>query len=446
MDFTRRWAAVAVLVAGAMLGAACTTGAGGGSGIPNNTTPLGANCTQPPQIFAGADLAGCLIGAVNLSGRDLTGINLRGANLAGANLSGANLTDADLSSANLTGADLTGANLTRANLSGALLFAALLIGAILFRTTFGDSPIPTFRSGYGGGAGAAAPADGVGAGSQSWNDRGEPWCGSNMHPNWAADNSRSVRTNGLTSFVGAHFTSNDIRGLDLRAGDFTGATIDFLDSPWWGCLAMTGGHFQNTTWINLSTNNWDMTNADFRGATFIHGTMCRGDLSGSDLSGAQFIGGFDSTRCVNVSDPAWSGPGRWTVKFNAANLTGARFGGNDALASQYASSQYGSGPWMVSFGYSEWDPVTSTSTLIGGPDFRSAVLSGASFDSVNMDQGDFNGATTTGLTSGNDPYGSSWRQTVFGPGWTSSTWTGSHDFTDATCPDGSTGSYATPCF
>ena len=127
-------------------------------------------------------------------------------------------------------------------------------------------------------------------------------------------------------------------------------------------------------------------------------------------------------------------------------VRGKRFGGNDALASQYASSQYGSGPWMVSFGYSEWDPVTSTSTPIGGPDFRSAVLSGASFDSVNMDQGDFNGATTTGLTSGNDPYGSSWRQTVFGPGWTSSTWTGSHDFTDATCPDGSTGSYATPCF
>jgi uncharacterized protein YjbI with pentapeptide repeats len=82
--------------------------------------PVGADCTDPPNLAPFADLRNC----------ELSGRNMQGVNLYNANLSGANLSNADLSGANLGGVVLTSANLTGAILDYADLFTSELIGAI----------------------------------------------------------------------------------------------------------------------------------------------------------------------------------------------------------------------------------------------------------------------------------------------------------------------------
>lgn len=432
-------------VAIAVFSAACVTDPGGG-GVTGNIA-IGADCTATPIVVAGAQLSGCNLGALNLAGLDLTGINLTGANLAGADLTGTNLTDADLSSANLADANLTNANLTGADLSGAILFGALLIGALLFHTIFGDAPVPQPYAGNGSGGGAQAPGDGVGAGSQAFNDRGEPWCGADTHPDWVAEGSRSVRTDAGTDFTGAHFTDNEFRGLDFRTGNFTDAVLDNLNSPWWGCLSMAGGTFHGTTFVRWSQQHMDMSGADFSGSIWVHPYLCQADFSGADLHGAQFIGAANIASCADYSGDGWPYLPRYGVSFNGADLQGARFGGNDALAGQYPSGQVGSGPWSLNFSYSTYDPDTQTSTLSSGADFRNADLTGAIFEDVDLSLADFNGAITTNVASSAPIWSNSWQQTDFGSGgWAGSTWTGQQNFDDATCPDGSTGSFGNPCF
>lgn len=429
----------------AVLGAACTTGPNGGG--PSGNIPIGADCTANPIVVAGARLSGCNLGALNLAGLDLAGIDLRGAYLAGADFTGTNLTNANLSSANLTGANLTGANLTEADLSGAILFGALLVGAILFHTIFGDAPVPRVYAGNGSGGGAQAPGDGVGAGSQAFISRGEPWCDPNTNSNLVASGHRSVRTDADTDFTGAHFTDNEFRGLDFRTGNFTDAVLDNLNSPWWGCLSMAGGTFDGTTFVRWAQQNMDMTGADFSSSIWIHPYLCQADMSGADLHDAQFIGAANIDSCADYSEAGWPYLPRYGVSFNGANLQGARFGGNYALAGQYSSGQVGTGPWNLAFRYSTYDPDTQTSTLSSGADFRNADLTGAIFEEVDLSFADFNGAITTNVTSTAPMWGNNWQQTDFGTGgWAGSTWTGQQNFDGAACPDGSTGSYANPCF
>jgi uncharacterized protein YjbI with pentapeptide repeats len=426
------WAVVGLVAVG------CVPPGGGGGG----NIALGADCTATPVVVAGARLAGCNLGALDLSGLDLTGIDLRGANLSGANLTGANLTGADLSSANLTGADLSGANLTNANLSGAILFGALLVGAILFRTVFWDAPVP--QVGGSGGGGPAAPPDGVGAGSQAWVDRGEPWCGPGYGPQ---PGNRSVRTDSQTDFTGAMFTDNEIRGLDLRVGNFTNATFNFMNSPWYGCLSMHRGQFTGATFIGWSVQHWDMSFAQMSGTTWVHARLCQVDLGGSNLRDARFIGATTSTSCADYSTEGWPYLPRYSISFRGAELRDARFGGDDALAAQYTSGQYGTGPWTVLFG-SEGLDATGTA-FSSGPDFRDANLAGVTFEGVGFNRADFTGASVPGLSSIAGPWGNSYREAVFGFGdgwWETATWVGFHDFTDAICPDGSVGSPTAPCF
>ncbi len=406
-----------------------------GSGGPSPNITLGADCTMTPNVVAGASLAGCnlsALGITDLSGLDLTGIDLRGANLTGINLTGANLTDAQMQSANLTGANLSGANLTNANLSGALLFGALLIGAILFHTELWDAPRPII--GGTGGGGTRAPSDGVGAGSQAWNDRGEPWCGPSYGPQ---SGNRSVRTDAQTSFKGAVFTGTEIRGLDLRVGDFEDATFDFRESPWYGCLSMAGGRFHNATFIQFAMQHWDNTNADFSNTTWIAASMCQSEFGASDLSDSKFIGSSRFNSCADYSGDGWPYLPRYGLSFNGANLQGARFGGEDAIAEQFLS--WGP-PYYV--GFAQNDPLAPS-----GVDFRNADLTGAVFESGDFSYANFQGATTTGISTVGGPFGSGWVETDFGSGgWSGSTWSGIHNFTDAICPDGSAGSGSNPCF
>src|SRR5271157_923763 len=97
--------------------------------------------------FAGADLAGADLTAVNLQGAQLPKVNLRGADLSMANLRGANLVEADLREANLLGAEFSGANLMGANFYGAQgLWSGRLGGANLF-----DATLPEALSAHDGG-------------------------------------------------------------------------------------------------------------------------------------------------------------------------------------------------------------------------------------------------------------------------------------------------------
>lgn len=433
---------VVVVAVLAMLGSACVNDPGGGGGGPTGNITLGADCTTSPSMVAGAHLSGCdlvALGITSLAGLDLTGIDLSGANLAGIDLSGANLTDANLQSANLTNANLSNANLTGADLSGALLFGALLLGAILFQTIFGVAPVP--QVGGTGGGGPAAPPDGTLGGDQAWNDRGEPWCGANYHS--SDPDSRSVRTDALTDFTGATFTDSEIRGLDFRTGNFENATFLFLNSPWFGCQAMAGGHFKGATFVGFATQHWDISGADLRETKWIHTMLCQGDFSGADLENSEFIGGTNMASCADYSAEGWPYLPRYGLSFNGADLHGARFGGDYATAAPYTSSQYGTGPWYLGFSWSDY----YNPSVVSGVDFRNADLTGAAFGPGSFSYNDFTGATTTGITVESDPYASEWKQTEFGAGgWAGSTWTGQHDFTDAHCPDGSTGSQSNPCF
>ncbi len=110
-------------------------------------------------LFAGADLRGA-----NLKALDLSGIHLRGAYLKDADLSGANLKGADLGEANLWGANLNRANLShadlkRADLSWAQLNEATLILANLSVANLANAQLNradlnqvTFQAAQSGGA------------------------------------------------------------------------------------------------------------------------------------------------------------------------------------------------------------------------------------------------------------------------------------------------------
>ncbi len=90
--------------------------------------------------FAGADLTGVDLTAVNLQGAELQKANLRGADLSMANLRNANLVEADLREANLLGTEFSGANLMGANLYGAQgLWAGRLGGTNLFDATLPEA-------------------------------------------------------------------------------------------------------------------------------------------------------------------------------------------------------------------------------------------------------------------------------------------------------------------
>jgi len=125
--------------------------------------------------------------------------------------------------------------------------------------------------------------------------------------------------------------------------------------------------------------------------------------------------------CTDVGPPF---PQRWSVTFDDADLSGAVFG--NAVP-----------------GPNSWDVVRFGIAGTTGPSFLRTNLTGVVFHDVIIRNGDFTGAnaantTVTGATE--------FRNTVFGTGWSPTTWTGSAYFDDAVCPDGSPGSVANPCF
>lgn len=112
---------------------------------------------NPAEDFAGANLRGTSLSAVDLSSANLDRANFRGADLSDADLSDANLQNAKFSGADLSGAflgnaDLKGADfykasLALANLSGANLENANLVEVNLTNTNLSGAKVESARFG-----------------------------------------------------------------------------------------------------------------------------------------------------------------------------------------------------------------------------------------------------------------------------------------------------------
>ena len=226
--------------------------------------PVGADCTDPPNLVPFADLRNC-----DLSGRQMAGINLYNADLSGANLS-----SADLSRTNLGGVDLTGANLTGANLDNADLFTSTLIGATfdnasLRNTNLDDAYAP---------GGSFIQADLRGANFYFATLSDANLTGANL-----SDSLLGIYTFARSILQNADLSGSAISG-DLRGTDLRGADLSFT-----------------TLWY-VSLSNADLRNANLLGARLKEGTSLDGILWGnttcSDGSNSDDNDGDDFT-CVS---------------------------------------------------------------------------------------------------------------------------------------------------
>jgi uncharacterized protein YjbI with pentapeptide repeats len=113
--------------------------------------PVGADCTEPPNLVPFADLRNCDLSGRNMEGVDLSNADLSGANLDNASLRNTNLEDgyapgasfmnADLRGANLYFAFFRGGNLSGANFSNTSLSSVDFESSILQNAVFTGSPL-----------------------------------------------------------------------------------------------------------------------------------------------------------------------------------------------------------------------------------------------------------------------------------------------------------------
>jgi uncharacterized protein YjbI with pentapeptide repeats len=207
--------------------------------------PVGADCTDPPNLTPFADLRNC-----DLSGMQLAGVNLYDADLTGANLSDANLIGAILGGAELSGANLSGAILDNADLFTTELIGAIFDGASLRNTNMDDAYAP---------GGSFINADLRGANLYFATMSDANLSGANLSDSWL----------GIYTFEGsilqnADFSGSSISG-DLRNTDLRGADLSF------------------TTLSYVSLNNADLRNANLLGADFQTGNNLSGVIWGNTI-------------------------------------------------------------------------------------------------------------------------------------------------------------------
>jgi uncharacterized protein YjbI with pentapeptide repeats len=206
--------------------------------------PVGADCTDPPNLVPSADLSNC----------DLSGMQMAGVNLYDANLSGANLSNANLSGANLGGADLTGANLNGANLDNADLFTTTLVDATFDNASLRNTYL---EDGYAPGA-SFMNADLRGANLYFATITNANLSGANLSGNW------------LSFFA--------LVGSNLQNADFSGSTLDGVDMR---DTDLRGADLSSTTLWYVSLGNADLRNATLLGAKLKAGTSLNGILWGN---------------------------------------------------------------------------------------------------------------------------------------------------------------------
>jgi uncharacterized protein YjbI with pentapeptide repeats len=197
------------------------------TGYASADGPVGADCTDPPNLVPSADLRNC-----DLSGMNLAGVNLYDADLTGANLSGANLSGANLGGADLSGANLTGANLENADLFTTTLIAATFDNAILRNANLDDAYAP-----------------------------------------------------------GGSFINADLRGANFYFATLSDANLSGanLSDSWLGIYTFAGSNLQNANFSGSSISG-DMRNTDLRGADLSFTVLSYVTLSNSDLRNANLLG------------------------------------------------------------------------------------------------------------------------------------------------------------
>jgi uncharacterized protein YjbI with pentapeptide repeats len=198
--------------------------------------PVGADCTDPPNLVPFADLRNC-----DLSGRNMEGVDLSNADLSGANLDDANLHTSTLVAATFDNASLRNTNLDDAYAPGASFINADLRGANLYFAFF----------------------------------RGGDLSGANFSNNWlsSVDFESSILQNAV-------FTGSELSGVDMRNADLRGADLSF------------------TTLTYVSMNNADLRDANLLGAerkvgTSLDGvtwgnTICSDGSNSDDIDGDNF--------------------------------------------------------------------------------------------------------------------------------------------------------------
>jgi uncharacterized protein YjbI with pentapeptide repeats len=192
-----------------------------GSGYASADGPVGADCTEPPNLVPGADLRNC----------DLSGRNMEGVDLSNADLSGANLDDASLFTSNLVAATFDNASLRNTNLEdgyapGGSFINADLRGANLYFAFF----------------------------------RGGDLSGANFSNQYmsSVDFESAILQNAV-------LTGSFLFGVDMRNSDLRGADLSFT-----------------TLWY-VSLNNADLRGANLLGAKRRNGTHLTGAIWGNTV-------------------------------------------------------------------------------------------------------------------------------------------------------------------
>ena len=191
--------------------------------------PVGADCTDPPNLVPFADLRNC-----DLSGRNMEGVDLSNADLTGANLDNASLFTSNLVAATFDNASLRNTNLEDGYAPGGSFVNADLRGAYLYFAFF----------------------------------RGGNLSGANFSNNWlsSVDFESSILQNAI--FTGSNLSGVDMRNSDLRGADLSFTTLwyvslnnaDLRDANLLGAKRKVGTHLTGATWGN--TTCADGSNSD----------------------------------------------------------------------------------------------------------------------------------------------------------------------------------------
>jgi uncharacterized protein YjbI with pentapeptide repeats len=200
-----------------------------GTGYASADGPVGADCTDPPNLVPFADLRNC----------DLSGRNMEGVDLSNADLSGANLDNASLFTSNLVGTTFDNASLRNANLDdgyapGASFINADLRGANLYFAFIRDANLS----------------------------------GANFSSAWLTnfDVVGSILQNAV--FTGTELFDVDMQDTDLRGADLSFTTLwyvslnnaDLRDANLLGAELRVGTNLSGITWGNTTCS--DGSNSD----------------------------------------------------------------------------------------------------------------------------------------------------------------------------------------
>ena len=191
--------------------------------------PVGADCTDPPNLVPFADLRNC-----DLSGRNMEGVDLSNADLTGANLDNASLFTSNLVAATFDNASLRNTNLEDGYAPGGSFVNADLRGAYLYFAFF----------------------------------RGGNLSGANFSNNWlsSVDFESSILQNAI--FAGSSLSGVDMRNSDLRGADLSFTTLwyvslnnaDLRDANLLGAKRKAGTHLTGAAWGNTTCS--DGSNSD----------------------------------------------------------------------------------------------------------------------------------------------------------------------------------------